>query len=75
MIIQEMFENNPELIVTYSDSGYRIRQIDTGIIYDSAVDIVSTDHQYEETDEKIDPAEEDEESAKEIVEILLGQEE
>ncbi|MBQ4447437.1 MAG: hypothetical protein II897_04000 [Clostridia bacterium] len=36
---------------TYSDSGFRIRQLDTGMIYDDAVD--SVPHEYEETDELI----------------------
>lgn len=36
---------------TYSDAGFRIRQIETGIIYDNAVD--SVPHEYEETDEPI----------------------
>lgn len=36
---------------TYSDAGFRIRQIKTGIIYDDAVD--SVPHEYEETDEPI----------------------
>lgn len=36
---------------TYSDTGFRIRQLDTGMIYDDAVD--SVPHEYEETDELI----------------------
>lgn len=54
---------------TYSDAGYRIRQLDTGIVYDDAVDSVL--HSYEETDELIP---EDEATADEILDILLGEE-
>ena len=60
MIIQEIFEGNPELIRTYSDRGYRIRQVDTGIVYDEAVDAYNTTHYYEETTEKIDTGEPEE---------------
>lgn len=54
---------------TYSDAGFRILQVDTGIVYDDAVDSVS--HTYEETDELIP---EEEATADEILDILLGEE-
>ena len=37
---------------TYSDT-YKIRQLETGVIYDDAMDTIS--HQYEETDIPKDP--------------------
>lgn len=40
---------------TYSDA-YKIRQIETGIVYDDAVD--SVEHTYEETDIPLDISEE-----------------
>ena len=45
------------LFRTYSDEGKRIRQTDTGAIYDEAVDIENSGHTYEETDELIETVE------------------
>ena len=50
MIIKETYKGR--FIRTYSDEGFKIRQVSTGIIYDEAVDIV--DKEYTETDEKRD---------------------
>lgn len=48
---------------TYSDEDLRIRQIETGIIYDDAVDVIPNKYTYEETNEPIpEPAEEDDKS-------------
>lgn len=41
------------LYKTYSDEGYRIKQVETGSIYDEAIDIETTSYTYQETDEKI----------------------
>lgn len=54
MIKQEILEDNPDLIRTYSTAGFKILQVDTGAIYDEAIDIATTTHIYEETDEPID---------------------
>lgn len=54
---------------TYSDAGFRIRQIETGIIYDDAVD--SVPHEYEETDEPI-PDDVNDLEAEEALRILMG---
>lgn len=43
----------------YSDSGFRILQNETGIVYDDAVDVMPCKYTYTETDEPI-PAETDE---------------
>ena len=48
----EGFENR--LIHTYSDDGYRIRQVETGIIYDEADDVIPCRYTYEETGEKVE---------------------
>ena len=53
MIIQQYVENG-ERIKHYSDSNYKIRQIETGIIYEDAVDIIPCKYTYEETDELIE---------------------
>lgn len=50
MIQTEMIEDR---IRHYSDAGMKIRQIETGVLYDDAVDIVPCPYTYEETDEPI----------------------
>ena len=42
-----------KLYRTYSDENYRIRQIETGIVYDEAIDVEDAPYTYEETEEKI----------------------
>ena len=61
------------LIRTYSDAGYRIRQDGTGAVYDEAIDPEVMGRTYTETDEPIpvDP-EQDEITASELLDILLG---
>lgn len=54
-------------IHSWSDEGYKIRQMDTGVIYEDAIDVVS--HSYEETDLVIEPSDVDD---SEILKILLG---
>lgn len=56
MIRKEFFMKRADginLYLTYSDENKYIIQIDTGIIYESAVDVESSPHTYEETDEII----------------------
>lgn len=65
MIIVEMTESG--LTHTYSDAGYKIRQLDTGVIYDDVIDIVH--HEYEETDT---PIEESNISDEEALRIIVG---
>lgn len=43
-----------ELIRTYSNEGYKIRQIQTGAIYDEAIDVKGSEYTYVETDELIE---------------------
>lgn len=52
----------------YSDRGMKIRQVETGILYDEAIDLVDATYTYEETDV---PAE-IETNVDEIIDILLG---
>ena len=42
-------ETIDSLVHHYSDSGYRIRQIETGVLYDDAIDIQPCPYTYEET--------------------------
>ena len=57
MIVKEFFRYNEDLqknlYRTYSDEGYYIKQIETGNIYEEAVDIEAENFTYEETNEKI----------------------
>ena len=52
-------ENKGDLVYTYSDEGYLIRQIETGRIYGEAYDVPNR-FTYEETSEKAESEENDE---------------
>ena len=57
MIIKEFYrtrEDGINLYKTYSDQNFKIRQIETNAIYDTAIDVESANFTYEETNEKID---------------------
>ena len=47
--IEYPYNNNYSLIKHYSDAGYMILQKETGIEYVEAVDLVSSNYTYEET--------------------------
>lgn len=51
-------EDGVNLYRTYSDEGFKIRQIQTGIIYDEAIDVDFANYTYEETSEKVELIEE-----------------
>lgn len=55
---------------TYSDTGKKILQTDTGIIYETAIDVVA--HTYTETDELIGDAEEDDIDPADALDIITG---
>lgn len=64
MIVREFYktrEDGVNLYKTYSDENYKIRQIETGAIYDEAIDVENAEYTYEETEEKIEISEEMEE--------------
>lgn len=48
MIIEELVENDKRLR-HYSDQGVMIRQIETGNLYEDAVDYIPCEYTYEET--------------------------
>ena len=53
MIKREFYKTRSDgvnLYKTYSDNNYRIKQIETGNIYDEAIDIENAPYTYEETD-------------------------
>lgn len=61
MIVQEEYMVRPDgvrLMRTYSDENVKIRQIETDIIYDEAIDTEPVRYTYEETDIPIDISEE-----------------
>lgn len=71
MIVQERFQQDPEgwvLVRTYSDAGMMIRQDETGDLYAEAIDPEFTHRTYTETDIPV----EDDATAEEIVDILMG---
>lgn len=51
MLIEEMI--SPKRVHHYSDAGMMIRQIETGHLYEDAVDRVPCKYTYEETDTPI----------------------
>ena len=53
MILEEFLKNNT-LVRHYSDKGLKLRQIETGLIYDDPIDINPCPYTYEETAESID---------------------
>lgn len=52
---------------TYSDAGMRLRQVETGALYDEAIDIAPSPYTYEETDIPLPEL-----TADEALEILTG---
>lgn len=58
---------NERLIRHYSDAGLRIEQVETGSVYDDAIDLIPCAYTYRETDEFI-PVDESNE-----LEMLRGQ--
>ena len=69
MIIEEIIENR--YVRHYSDSGFKMEQKETGILYDDAVDVLPCRYTYEETDIPI-PVEpiDEEEDMRNALEIL-----
>ena len=51
----------------YSDAGRRLRQIETGAIYDDAVDVVPCAYTYEETDQPVEDYEIEDSEALRII--------
>ena len=56
MIKTELLKNG-KLIRHYSDSGMKLLQVETGIIYDEAIDIVPCRYTYAETDKPMEKEE------------------
>lgn len=56
-MLKEEYIEDGKRVRHYSDEDFKIRQIETGIVYDDAVDVVPCRYTYEETDEPIEPPE------------------
>lgn len=69
MILEE-FLNDNTLVRHYSDKGLKLRQIETGIIYDDPVDINPCPYTYEEVNEPSDDTREYESVLQEQIEEL-----
>ena len=65
MIKKEFYKHNDyldeDMYKTYSDLDLKIRQVETGNIYDEAIDLESQVFTYEETEEPIEYEEEENE--------------
>lgn len=61
----------------WSDQNVKLRQIETGELYDDAVDVIPCRFTYEETDEPIEdvPEEDNPEYLRQVIANLLGGEE
>lgn len=68
MILTELVDNETR-IRHYSDQYLKIRQVETGVVYDDAVDYLPCRFTYEETDIPIDDTEA---TPEEALDILLG---
>ena len=71
-MIQTEYLNDGTLIKHYSDAGYLLLQVETGLKYADPVDVVPCRYTYEETDELVDGDEEitDDEFMDMIAEVL-----
>ena len=60
MIKREYFRTRKDgvsLYRTYSDENYRIEQVETGYVFDEAIDVETAEYTYVETSEKIEEPE------------------
>jgi hypothetical protein len=64
MVIKEFYltrNDGVSLYRSYSDVGFYIRQVETGVVYSEAIDVDGAPYTYEETDELIPEEETDNE--------------
>lgn len=75
MVVKEHYQTRTdgvELVRTYSDTGHRILQVETGIVYDEAIDVSPCRYTYVETEDFVE-ADTDETAAKAAAyDILMG---
>lgn len=61
MIVKEFYRQRKDginLYRTYSDAGMMVRQNETGVVYDDAIDVEGAPYTYSETNKPIEIAEE-----------------
>lgn len=61
MVVKEFYETREDgvkLYRNYSDEGYMIKQVETGVLYGEAIDVENAPYTYEETDIFIKPEDE-----------------
>lgn len=57
MIVKELYKTRSDgvkLYRTYSNENFKIKQVETGNIYDEAIDVEGANYTYVETEEKIE---------------------
>ena len=69
-MIKTEFLNDGTLIKHYSDAGFMLLQVETGLKYADPVDVVPCRYTYEETDEYIDGDANDEISGEEFLAMV-----
>ena len=76
MIVEQIIDDGAS-VLHCSSRGVKILQVETGIVYDEAIDVNPCPYTYEETNEPLNPPEIPEEEADfaEAGRILLGVEE
>ena len=56
MIVEEVL--NERLVRHYSNKGVKVKQVETGIVYDEAIDLIPCKYTYEETNQQLQAEEE-----------------
>lgn len=56
MIVEKIL--NEQFVRHYSDKGVKLKQVETGVVYDEAVDLIPCKFTYEETNQRITVEEE-----------------
>ena len=51
MIVEENLSEH--LVRHYSDKGMKLKQVETGVVYDEAIDLIPCQYTYEETDQRV----------------------
>lgn len=51
MVVEK--KQGTQFVKHYSNKGLKLRQIETGAVYDEAIDVIPCPYTYEETDERV----------------------
>ena len=62
-----------KLYIYKSENGFKILQVETGIVYDEAIDVEGAGYTYEETDERIEEDTNEIELKAQAYDILIGE--